>query len=105
MLDYGILQWGESARDLAPLRPGERLRGSCPPRNAAPRQVIWGTGIYTDDSALCWVGVHYGLITEADGGVVVIEQRPGLPAYVGSRRNNVDSYDYGAWPWSIVLVH
>jgi LCCL domain-containing protein len=58
---------------------------------------VWGTDEYTDDSGICVAAVHAGLLT-LDGGVVVLERRPGRDSYQGSERHGVVSRDYPAWP-------
>lgn len=64
---------------------------------------VWGTAIYTDDSAVCTAAVHAGVI-DRSGGTVTIEARPGLSSYVGTSANGVDSRDYGSWNGSFVFV-
>ncbi len=65
---------------------------------------VWGTDTYTDDSSVCTAAVHAGLITQAGGGIVVIEIRPGESSYAASSRNGVDSQSYGPWAHSFVFV-
>ncbi len=57
---------------------------------------IWGTDIYSDDSATCRAALHAGVIPER-GGVVTILRAPGQASYRGSTRNGVESEGYGAW--------
>lgn len=74
---------------------GTRLVLRCP-SGGDVRFRVWGTDIYTDDSAICVAAVHAGLI-KVSGGVVTIVIRPGQTRYLGSRRNNVATEDYGSW--------
>ncbi len=74
----------------------------CTPDAGASGQV-WGTDIYTDDSAICRAALHAGVI-DSDGGRVTIEITPGRQSYVGTRRNGVTSGDYGAWGDSFRFV-
>ena len=57
--------------------------------------AVWGTYIYTDDSGLCRAAVHAGVIPLA-GGTVTVLRTAGRPLYTGSRRNGIQSSDYGA---------
>jgi hypothetical protein len=67
---------------------------------AAGSGTVWGTDLYTDDSALCRAAVHAGAITAA-GGTVSVLRTEGRPLYVGTTRNGVESNDYGAQRASI----
>jgi hypothetical protein len=62
--------------------------------------AIWGTDVYTDDSALCRAALHAGVIT-AQGGSVTVNRTDGRGIYVGTMRNGVTSHDFGAFPNSI----
>ena len=62
--------------------------------------VIWGTDVYTDDSALCRAALHAGVIT-AQGGQVTVNRTEGRGLYVGTVRNGVKSNDFPAFPSSI----
>ena len=58
---------------------------------------IWGTDIYTGDSALAVAAVHAGILSVGETAVVkVIVVRP-LANYQGSVRNGVTSLDYGQY--------
>jgi hypothetical protein len=82
---------------------GQAFAFNCPPQGAATSSV-WGTDIYTDDSAICPAAVHAGVITFSTGGAVYIEIRPGQASYAGSQRNGVISSNYGGWSGSFVFV-
>ena len=62
---------------------------------------MWGTDIYTDDSAICPAAVHAGKLGTYGGGTATVEVLDGQQSYVGSTRNGVTSLDFGAWPGSI----
>ena len=62
--------------------------------------AVWGTDNYTDDSGLCRAAVHAGVIPAA-GGTVTVLRGAGRPLYIGSRRNGIESNDYGAYTDSI----
>ena len=63
---------------------------------------VWGTDVYTDDSAICHAAKHFGAIGEA-GGTIRVRRAPGRDSYPGSTRNGFTSQDYGAWERSIVF--
>jgi hypothetical protein len=65
---------------------------------------VWGTDVYTDDSSVCSAAVHMGLITQERGGTVRIQIAPGRDSYNGTRRNGVNSSNYGSWGGSFVFV-
>lgn len=56
---------------------------------------LWGTDVYTGDSALAVAAVHAGAIQPGDTAVVRITVMPPLAQYQGSVRNGVTSHDYG----------
>lgn len=75
----------------------------CP---AAPSSsaTVWGTNPYTDDSSVCWAGVHAGVIAPESGGRVVFEPRPGASQYAGSTQNGVTTRSYGTWGGGFYVV-
>jgi hypothetical protein len=81
---------------------GRRVAVTCA-ANGTPGSV-WGSGPYTDDSSICTAGTHAGVITQAAGGRVVVEIRPGEPTYQGTQANGVTSSDYGSWSGSYVVL-
>lgn len=76
----------------------------CPPGCDAAGGSVWGTDVYTDDSRICRAAIHAGRITEAAGGAVYFEARPGQESYTGSERNGVNSADWSSWPRSFEFV-
>ena len=69
---------------------------TCP--GGCTAQGIWGTDVYTTDSAICTAAAHAGVIKLADGGAVKVTVVKSLPSYKGSERNGVSSSDWGsAW--------
>lgn len=93
LLDQGLLASDAPARiqDLCET-PGTtyyfRVTG-------APDGSLWGTDIYTGDSALAVAAVHAGAIQPGDTAVVRVTVMPPLAQYQGSVRNGVTSHDYG----------
>ena len=57
---------------------------------------VWGTDLYTDDSAVCAALVHAGVLQPA-GGKAAITFVAGQTTYLGSARNGVGSSSYGKW--------
>lgn len=63
---------------------------------------VWGTDVYTTDSAICVAAVHVGVVGEK-GGKVRVRLAPGRPAYVGSFRHGVTSNGWGAYDQSFTV--
>lgn len=61
---------------------------------------IWGTGTYTGDSRLAVAAVHAGVLRDGETGIVKVTILPGDSRYLGSTRNGISSYDYGAYSFS-----
>jgi hypothetical protein len=58
---------------------------------------VWGTDVYTGDSALATAAVHAGAVKVSDTAVVRVTVMPPLAQYRGSVRNGVTSHDYGRY--------
>lgn len=56
---------------------------------------LWGTDIYTADSALATAAVHAGAVKAGETAVVRVTVMPPLAQYQGSVRNGVTSHDFG----------
>jgi hypothetical protein len=95
------LKWGNSATSLRG-RLEQDFTYNCPAGGRVG--TVWGTRIYTDDSSVCSAAVHAGLITAKQGGVITIRIKPGESSYVGTKRNGVNSSDYGSFSGSYVFV-
>jgi LCCL domain len=67
---------------------------------------VWGTDVYTRDSALGVAAVHAGLLKPGQSAVLRISVVPALESYLGSTRNGVTTSDYGSFPhaWSLSLI-
>ena len=76
----------------------EPLTCACP-AEATGRGAVWGTDVYTGDSAVCRAAVHAGAIRAA-GGLVVVTPEPGRGAYPGTTRNGFASNNYGRYDHS-----
>jgi hypothetical protein len=64
--------------------------------------TIWGTDIYTDDSAICRAAAHAGAI-RGTGGSVTLRAAPGRQSYPASTRNGVESQQFGQWEGSFAF--
>ena len=56
---------------------------------------VWGTGIYTGDSALGAAAVHAGALELGATGVVKVTVVEPLSQYHGSTRNHITSQSFG----------
>lgn len=66
--------------------------------------AVWGTDVYTLDSSLAAAAVHAGALKPGQTRVVKVKIEAPLPAFTGSTRNGVTSYDYGAYPSAYRVV-
>ncbi len=80
----------------------EQLACTCP-EVSQPRGSVWGTDIYTADSAVCAAALHAGAVTRR-GGLVTLRMAPGRPRYPGTTRNGVQSIDYPDYGASYAFV-
>ena len=71
--------------------------------NATGSGSVWGTNVYTDDSAICRAAVHAGRIGPG-GGQVNFAILPGQASYYSSTSNGISSSDYGSWQGSFRFV-
>ena len=58
---------------------------------------LWGTDIYTSDSAISVAAVHAGLLKAGETAVLKITVEKPLAQYQGSVRNGVTSNGYGQY--------
>ena len=65
---------------------------------------VWGSGVYTDDSALSAAAVHAGLLRDGQRGVVKVTLLPGQEHYEGSEANGITSSSYETWQGSYILA-
>jgi outer membrane protein OmpA-like peptidoglycan-associated protein len=80
----------------------EQLACTCP-ETSTPRGSVWGTDIYTADSAICAAALHAGAVTRR-GGLVTLRMMPGRPRYPGTTRNGVQSIDFPDYGASYAFV-
>ncbi|MDR7855555.1 stalk domain-containing protein [Tissierella sp.] len=60
----------------------------------------WGTGIYSDDSDIGVAAVHAGILKAGETKTLKITILPGQTSYVGTLKNGIESYGYGAFDGS-----
>jgi hypothetical protein len=58
---------------------------------------VWGTDIYTGDSALAAAAVHAGVVALGETKVVKVTVVEPLQHYQGSVRNGISSHDFGPY--------
>lgn len=58
---------------------------------------LWGTDVYTGDSALAAAAVHAGALKAGESGVVKVTLVTPLQQYAGSVRHGVTSHDFGRY--------
>ncbi len=80
----------------------EQLTCACP-ATTNPRGSVWGTDVYTADSAVCAAALHAGAVTRR-GGEVTLRMMPGRPRYPGTTRNGVQSIDFPDYGASYAFV-
>jgi len=56
---------------------------------------VWGTDVYTGDTALAAAAVHAGLVKVGETGVVKVTVERPLTQYQGSVQNGVTSREFG----------
>jgi hypothetical protein len=67
-------------------------------QGAVPGGSVWGTDVYTADSALALAAVHAGLLKPGQTGVIKVKMVPSPLTFQGSTRNGVTSEPFGAFP-------
>lgn len=76
--------------------PGTSATVTCPSNCASEGGTVWGTNMYTDDSAVCTAAVHAGALTN-EGGTTTVLIKDGQDAYPASLQNDVQSSEWGSW--------
>jgi len=72
------------------------------PSEATATGSVWGSDVYTDDSAICRAALHAGMIG-TEGGAVFVVEAPGQPSYPAVTRNSVAGAAWPAWGRSIAF--
>lgn len=61
---------------------------------------IWGSNVYTDDSSLAKAAVHSGVLSDGQSGTIRVIISSGLPSYVSSINNGINSSSFGEYSGS-----
>lgn len=88
--------------DDATALAGTPLTCLCAADRLATPASVWGTDVYTSDSAICHAARHAGAMP-AEGGPVTLVPAPGRAGYRGTLRNGIRTADYGAWDASFTF--
>jgi hypothetical protein len=64
---------------------------------------VWGTNVYTIDSAPSMAAVHAGVVGMGQTAVVKVTILPGRSSYEGSSRNGVSTSSYGSYGASYTI--
>jgi hypothetical protein len=72
----------------------------------ATEGTVWGTDVYTRDSALGVAAVHAGLLKPGRTAVLRLTVAPVQTSYPGSTRHGVTTSDYGEFPecWRLSAI-
>ncbi len=54
---------------------------------------VYGKGPYKSSSSICRAAVHYGAITDVEGGAVEVKVLRGILKYTSSIQNDIKSLD------------
>src|SRR5262245_37344957 len=57
--------------------------------------TVWGSDVYTTDSALASAAVHAGAVKMGQTAIVKVTILPGQNGYIGSTRNGISTSGYG----------
>jgi hypothetical protein len=82
--------------------PGSVHRVSCPP-GCKENSWAYGTETYSGNSRICLAAIHAGLSSEDGGGEFTLILGDKRPAFRGSKRNGVESHDWGSYDVSFRL--
>lgn len=91
---------GQNAQGLAG-DPGATIAVTCPA--GCGGGTVWGTMVYSDDSAICAAAIHAGVLTPA-GGTAIVTILPGQEAYPASTMNGITTSEWGSWSRSFSVT-
>jgi hypothetical protein len=94
-----------SSATAAPFRYqiGRRVTYVCPAVAASQDVVVWGTDVYSFDSAVCPAAVHAGVLGQQQAGTVTFLIGPGSASFTGSVRNGVTTDSYTGYDSSFTF--
>jgi uncharacterized repeat protein (TIGR02543 family) len=72
--------------------------------NASLLGTVWGTWLYTNDSAVARAAIHAGKISSGGTGIVKVKYAYGATSYTASTANGVVTYSWGSWPGSYIFL-
>jgi hypothetical protein len=72
------------------------------PSEATATGSVWGSDVYTDDSAICRAALHAGAVG-TDGGPVYVVEAAGQTSYPAVTRNSVAGASWPSWGRSIAF--
>lgn len=82
---------------------GKRFTFVCPASDGA-KASVYGTDVYTPDSAVCAAAIHAGVLAPNQAGVVSIVMGSGAESFPSSKRNGVATRSYGRWSTSYTFA-
>lgn len=89
----GLIGWSTVWNGI-PMDFKEPVALRCPPGGHL-KGTIWGTDVYTRDSAICIAAVHVGALTLESGGHFLVRRAPGPKEFEASERYGVASKRWG----------
>jgi beta-lactamase regulating signal transducer with metallopeptidase domain len=105
---YALTSFNFRRSDLGPsnlagyrARAGETLTFAIVGSDSGP---VWGTDVYTDDSALAAAAVHAGAVANGRLGCVSVKLLPRQDGYKGATRHDLTSGDFASWPGSFSVT-
>jgi hypothetical protein len=102
-LGLSAVQRPFQSTDASTIRPGNRFTFVCPASDGAGA-TVYGTDVYTADSAVCAAAIHAGALTRGQAGVVTVVTGSGAERFEGSSRNGVTTRAYGPWDKSYTFA-
>lgn len=75
----------------------------CPP-GCSNGGEVWGSDYYTSDSSICRAAIHAGVISDSDGGEVIVALGQGVNRYEGTTRNGVTTKRYDRYPNTMYFI-
>src|SRR5262245_63473806 len=85
-------------------QPGRRITFICP-AITTPEGEVWGTDVYSTDSAVCIAAIHAGVLAFGEAGPVsIVIGLTAASSFEGSARNGVKSQSYANGGYSMTFV-
>jgi hypothetical protein len=82
---------------------GKSFTFVCPVSDGT-RASVYGTDVYTADSAVCAAAIHAGVLRPGLTGIVTIVIGSGADSFASTTRNGVTSKSYGRWGTSYTFA-